>query len=98
MYCTGLEIIDRYGFLIEHILPENQHQKQIQKENQRLLKWQDMIFPKKKGGTSAEADNVVGQQILYWNSVKNHRKLKSRIGKGIPNQLRYNMAKCMWCT
>eukprot|EP01084_Bolivina_argentea_P137720 242546_1 len=87
-WCAGIEIIDRYGFLIEHMLPEQQHRKRIQKENQRLLKWQAMIFPKKKGGASAEADNELDQQIFHWNSVKDHRKLKPRIRKGIPNQLR----------
>eukprot|EP01084_Bolivina_argentea_P113183 201768_1 len=48
MYYIGQCTLDRYGFLIEHMLAEQTHRKLTQKENQRLLKWQDMIFPKKK--------------------------------------------------
>ena len=80
--------IDRYGFPMDENMDEKEHRKQVKKENARLLKWQDMVFSKKSGGTSAEADNEVDQQIQHWNIVKNHRKLKSRIRKGVPQQLR----------
>jgi len=80
--------IDRYGFPMDEDMDEKEHRKQVKKENLRLLKWQDMVFAKKTGGTAAEADNEVDQQINHWNRVKNHRKLKSRIRKGVPQQLR----------
>merc|ERR1712087_911882 len=47
-----------------------------------------MVYSKKSGGSAAEADNEIDAQIQHWNGVKNHRKLKSRIRKGIPQQLR----------
>merc|ERR1719229_2230960 len=47
-----------------------------------------MIFNKKSGGTAAEDTNETDAQILHWNNVKNHRKLKQRIRKGVPQQLR----------
>merc|ERR1712154_88711 len=80
--------IDRYGFPMDSEQDEKEHRKQVKKENGRLLKWQDMVFSKKSGGAKSEADNEVDEQIAHWNTVKNHRKLKSRIRKGIPQQLR----------
>merc|ERR1712190_112266 len=32
--------------------------------------------------------NETDDQIAHWNEVKNHRKLKQRIRKGVPQQLR----------
>ena len=61
--------IDRYGFPMDEDMDEKEHRKQVKKENARLLKWQDMVFSKKSGGTSAEADNEVDQQIHHWNIV-----------------------------
>ena len=80
--------IDRYGFPMDENMDEKEHRKQVKKENARLLKWQDMVFSKKSGGASSEAENEIDQQIHHWNIVKNHRKLKSRIRKGVPQQLR----------
>eukprot|EP01084_Bolivina_argentea_P130571 230508_1 len=80
--------IDRYGFPMDDEMDEKEHRKQVKKENARLLKWQDMIFSKKSGGASAEEANETDLQIAHWNTVKNHRKLKSRIRKGVPQQLR----------
>eukprot|EP01084_Bolivina_argentea_P137717 242542_1 len=86
---TTLQVtIDRYGFPMDDEIDEKEHRKQVKKENGRLLKWQDMVFSKKSGGASSESNNEIDEQIQHWNQVKNHRKLKSRIRKGIPQQLR----------
>ena len=80
--------IDRYGFPMDDEMDEKEHRKQVKKENARLLKWQDMIFSKKSGGAASEESNETDSQIAHWNNVKNHRKLKQRIRKGVPQQLR----------
>ena len=80
--------IDRYGFPIDGDIDEKEHRKRVKKENQRLLKWQDMVLPRKLGGAAVEANDNLDDLIQHWNFVKNHRKLKSRVRKGIPQQLR----------
>jgi len=83
--------IDRYGFPIDPMdsdFDPKEHRKRVKKESQRLLKWQDMVFSRKSGGASAEAGDDLDEQINHWNAVKNHRKLKSRVRKGIPQHLR----------
>eukprot|EP01084_Bolivina_argentea_P003301 6197_1 len=47
-----------------------------------------MIYPKNLGGADVENNNDIDEQIQHWNMVKSHQKLKSRIRKGIPQQLR----------
>ena len=76
--------IDRYGFPIHPPKDNTEHRKQIQKEKRRLWKWENMIFPK-VGRPLLPSEATTG---IDWDAVKSHRKIKPRIRKGIPQQLR----------
>lgn len=47
-----------------------------------------MIYGGKKGQMTSLSQGIIQIEIDQWNLVKNHRKLKSRIRKGIPQQMR----------
>jgi hypothetical protein len=83
--------IDRHGFPSDKPETETETRTRMRMQLKRGAKWRTMLYKSKEGamhtlsGGGRDRERML---IEHWNSVKGHRKLKSRIRKGIPMAFR----------